>query len=146
MNDDFVIDIRDVAVYKSEILRGADYPDGDTTCTTPSPHGDINGDGSVDILDHDIIAFEHFLSEQKAGCWRTVCDCLNPELDSDNDNVPDCVDLCTDVDDTIFAPQCADAVPTISEWGVLVLAMLLLITGKIYFGRGLLYKPSVQAP
>ena len=54
--------------------------------------------------------------------------------DSDGDGVPDCTDQCNGVDDAIFAPECVGAIPTVSEWGLVVLALILLVAGKIQFG------------
>ena len=55
--------------------------------------------------------------------------------DSDGDGAADFVDLCPDVDDAIFGPECAGKIPTVSAWGVVILVLLLLTGGKIYFGR-----------
>ncbi|MBU0717298.1 MAG: IPTL-CTERM sorting domain-containing protein, partial [Planctomycetes bacterium] len=30
---------------------------------------------------------------------------------------------------------CEDAIPTVSTWGLIVLALVLLVLGKVYFGR-----------
>lgn len=65
-----------------------------------------------------------------------TCGCgVDDNADSDNDTVPDCVDACPGVDDAVFAPECQEAIPTLSSWGVLVLALLLLVMAKIRFGR-----------
>ncbi len=56
------------------------------------------------------------------------------DADQDQDGVPDCVDQCPGVDDAIFGPECEAAIPTTSEWGLLVLSLLLLTAGKVYFG------------
>ena len=65
-----------------------------------------------------------------------ACGCGVAETgDSDADGVFDCVDLCPGVDDSGFAPGCAGAIPTMSQWGITCLALLLLVAGKIYFGR-----------
>ena len=64
-------------------------------------------------------------------------------LDSDGDTVWDCNDCCPGVDDRVFNPGrvwpdcslCEDAIPTVSEWGLVVLTLLLVTAGKIYFGR-----------
>ncbi len=55
--------------------------------------------------------------------------------DADTDGVPDCIDQCPDIDDAVFAPGCVDAVPTTTEWGSAITALLLLIVGKVYYGR-----------
>ena len=55
--------------------------------------------------------------------------------DDDADGVPNCDDLRDGVDDDVFAPDCQDAIPTVSVWGLVVLASPLLVGGKIYFGR-----------
>ncbi|MBI4717262.1 MAG: thrombospondin type 3 repeat-containing protein [Planctomycetes bacterium] len=65
-----------------------------------------------------------------------LCGCGVAETgDSDGDNVPDCNDLCPGVDDAVFAPGCVGEIPTVSQWGMLVLALMLLAAGKVYFGR-----------
>ncbi len=56
--------------------------------------------------------------------------------DADGDGVLNCNDECDGVDDTVFAPECEGAIPTTSEWGLVVLTLLILVGGKIYFGIG----------
>ena len=63
------------------------------------------------------------------------CGCGVPDEDSDGDGAADCVDLCPDVDDSIFGPDCVGKIPTVSAWGLVVLALLMMTGGKIYFGR-----------
>ncbi len=55
--------------------------------------------------------------------------------DSDGDGIDDQCDICPGVDDAVFAPGCLGAIPTVSEWGLVVLALLLMVGGKLYFGR-----------
>jgi len=63
-----------------------------------------------------------------------ICGCgVSDILDADGDGVPDCVDQCPGVDDADFAPECVGAIPTVSMWGLIVLALVLLIGGKIAF-------------
>ena len=63
-----------------------------------------------------------------------ICGCgVDDNVDSDGDGVPDCVDQCRDVDDTTFAPECSDAIPTASAWGLLILALLLMTCSKTVF-------------
>ena len=65
-----------------------------------------------------------------------ICGCGIPDSgDADDDGILDCIDQCPGVDDKLFAPECSDAIPTVSEWGVLILALLLLAGGKVYFSR-----------
>ncbi len=63
------------------------------------------------------------------------CGCPLTPYDWDNDGVPNCDDLCPGVDDATFGPDCRGMIPTVSEWGLVVLALLLLVAGKVYFGR-----------
>jgi len=96
---------------------------------------------------------------QKTGPGQ--CGCFVPDTDSDGDSVADCVDqcpghddlapgavddddgdgvincndLCPGVDDAVYGPLCAAGLPTVSGWGMLVLAMLLLVTAKVCFHR-----------
>jgi len=75
-----------------------------------------------------------------------ICGCGVADVgDSDGDDYLDCVDCCQGVDDDVFAAGCVHdiprvdvcvgQIPTVSEWGLLVLALLLLVAGKVYFGR-----------
>ncbi len=65
-----------------------------------------------------------------------ICGCGRDDAaDSDDDGVPDCNDQCPGVDDEVFAPDCIEAIPTVSEWGLVVMTLILLTGGKLYFGR-----------
>ncbi len=78
--------------------------------------------------------------------------------DSDGDGIDDLCDNCHGVDDALFGPKtcdsgklcetdadcvgdgtcikaCLRAIPAVSEWGLVVLVLTLLVFGKIYFGR-----------
>jgi hypothetical protein len=79
--------------------------------------------------------------------------------DSDEDRIDDLCDICTGVDDYVFCfhvcdvswercatdadcppgesclPACEVAIPAVSEWGLIILTLLLLVAGKVYFGR-----------
>ena len=54
--------------------------------------------------------------------------------DSDGDTIDNLCDICAGVDDAIFCPGCKTAIPTVSQWGLVVLTLLLLTVGKVYFG------------
>ncbi|MGB0714519.1 MAG: hypothetical protein ACPGXK_01490 [Phycisphaerae bacterium] len=70
-----------------------------------------------------------------------VCGCGNPDVDSDADGVLDCNDQCPGEDDLAdengnSIPDCLESpetVPTVSTWGLMILAMLLLAAAKIRF-------------
>ena len=79
--------------------------------------------------------------------------------DADGDGIDELCDECPGVDDAVFgipvcsgtnqpcesdadcgpggvcAPACNGAIPTVSQWGLLILALTLLVAGKVYFGR-----------
>jgi len=79
--------------------------------------------------------------------------------DADGDGVDELCDDCPGVDDAVFgtpvcqgtgvpcesnadcgpggvcAPACGSAIPTVSQWGLVILALLLLVAGKVYFGK-----------
>ena len=60
-----------------------------------------------------------------------------PECDEgcDVQDVPMCPDTCFGVDDAQY-PECPqDIIPTVSEWGLVIMALLLLVAGKVYFSR-----------
>jgi len=61
-----------------------------------------------------------------------VCGCNVADVDSDEDTVADCVDLCADIDDRIFAPGCAGTIPAVSTWGLIVMALLLMVGAKVW--------------
>ena len=65
--------------------------------------------------------------------------------DADLDGAPDCSDLCPGVDDAVFAPGCVGAIPAVSQWGLVVLALLLLILAKLKTGRldSANYQPNI---
>ncbi|UCE61445.1 MAG: IPTL-CTERM sorting domain-containing protein [Phycisphaerales bacterium] len=55
--------------------------------------------------------------------------------DSDGDGVVDHCDTCDGVDDHVYGPCDKDTIPTVSHWGLIVLALLLVTVAKVYFGR-----------
>lgn len=69
-----------------------------------------------------------------------ICGCGVSDGDSDFDTVPDCLDLCAGLDDTVDSdgdavPDCAQPViPAISTWGLAITTLLLLVGAKLAFG------------
>ena len=94
-----------------------------TTCDAP----DADGDGLRDECD-GCPADSNKIEPGICGCG------VDDTADLDDDGVPDCMDRCPGVDDAVFAPHCESAIPTTSQWGLIVLTLLLLAGGKIYFG------------
>ncbi len=70
-----------------------------------------------------------------------ICGCGISDIDSDGDSVSDCNDLCPGDDDTIDVnqngvPDCTgEPIPTLNEWGMIIMALMLITVGKVYFGR-----------
>jgi hypothetical protein len=70
-----------------------------------------------------------------------LCGCGVSDFDSDEDMVPDCLDQCPGQDDLLDAnadgtPDCLEKspiIPTASTWGLVVLALVLLIAAKLVF-------------
>jgi hypothetical protein len=118
-DDDGVVDVCDGCPDNPDLIAP-----GVCGCST----ADSDGDGTLDCV--DACPNDPFKSAD-AG----VCGCGVPDVDSDGDGVPDCVDQCPGVDDALFLPECADAIPAMGEWGLVVLALLLLTAGKLCFGR-----------
>ena len=82
-----------------------------------------------------------------------VCGCGVWDTDIDYDGTKDCVDGCpldpnktepgacgcgvADVDaDGDGVADCNAPIPTVSEWGIIVMVLLLASAGKVFFGRG----------
>ncbi len=71
-----------------------------------------------------------------------TCGCGVSDVDTDGDTVADCNDVCPGGDDLVDnngngTPDDCDSagtIPTVSEWGIVIMALLLLAAGKIYFG------------
>ena len=60
-----------------------------------------------------------------------TCGCGVADMgDEDGDGVLDCLDQCRGADDAIFAPECAVAIPAMTEWGLVILALLMLTVAK----------------
>lgn len=67
-------------------------------------------------------------------------------LGDDADTVPDCLDRCPGLDDRIDnnqdgRPDCVDALPAVSTWGVVILTLMILSFARTVFrgntpGRG----------
>ena len=66
----------------------------------------------------------------ECGCGSSTGD----NADDDGDGVLNCNDVCPGADDAVFAPDCQGVIPTASQWGIVILALLLLVAGKVYFG------------
>ncbi|UCE60735.1 MAG: IPTL-CTERM sorting domain-containing protein [Phycisphaerales bacterium] len=110
-------------------------PDGDgdgvidecDPCPLDRPD-DVDGDGVCNSDDECLFDPNKITPGQ--------CGCGTPDDDHDGDTVPDCLDQCPGADDSAFAPGCATAIPTLSEWGLLVLSLFLLTAGKLTFRNG----------
>lgn len=93
---------------------------------------DDDGDGVIDVCD----ACPEDPDKSQSG----QCGCGAPDTDTDGDGVADCRDLCPGDNDTIDLdhngqPDCAAAIPTVSAWGMTILALALLAAAKLRFGR-----------
>lgn len=107
---------------------------GECGCGIPEPgvcgcgisDVDTDGDSVPDCFD-DCPNDSNKVAPGQCGCG------VDDDADSDGDTIPDCTDKCAGIDDRIFAPECADAIPTVSEWGLIVLALALLALAKVRF-------------
>lgn len=90
---------------------------------------DFDGDGAADCID----ACPLDANKTSPG----LCGCGVSDTDSDADTVADCDDVCPDTDDRIdldhnSVPDCLQSIPTMSSWGLLILALLLLVAAKTH--------------
>lgn len=73
------------------------------------------------------------------------CGCGVADTDSDGDTVPNCFDICPGGDDFLdedgdgVPDECAHpfTIPTVSAWGLAILALLLLVVGKLSWNKRL---------
>ena len=76
--------------------------------------------------------------ECQGDCFKSqpgLCGCgVDDSADSDGDGVADCIDQCPGVDDSVFVPGCIGAIPAASSWGLIMLALVLMVGAKIAFG------------
>lgn len=127
-DDDTVIDDCDNCPLTQNTAQPDGDGDGQGDVCDPCPldfNDDSDGDGVCDS--QEACPFDPNKTEPG------VCGCDVPDNDSDGDSFADCVDQCPDADDAVFAPGCVGAIPTVSAWGMITLALLLLIGGKLYF-------------
>ena len=108
--------------------------DSDDTCPGYDDTVDTDGDGTANGCD----GCPDDANKTSPG----VCGCGHLDVDSDGDTVLDCHDQCPGEDDTIDdddsgIPDCVEQapIPTVSAWALVVMTLLLLLLGKVYFGR-----------
>ena len=99
-------------------------------CGCGLPDTDSDHDGTLDCHDG--------CPNDPAKIEPGACGCHTPDTDSDGDTIPDCHDLCDGLDDRHDfndngVPDCAENIPTVSGWGLIVLTLLLLIAAKLAF-------------
>ncbi len=97
------------------------------------PDGD--GDGTINACDA--------CPTDPAKVSPGPCGCGTPDTDTDLDTIPDCNDRCPGEDDLLDEnangqPDCLEdiQIPTLSTWGVVIMAVLLLAVGRRVFGSG----------
>ena len=119
---------------------GDGVPTGCDPCPLDNPD-DSDGDGTCDTTDL-CPGFDDRLDNDGDGvpdgcdaCPGTDDNLPGQQDDDDGDGVLNCVDQCRGADDAIYTPQCVGAIPTLSAWGLTVLALTLLILAKVAFGR-----------
>ncbi|MCH8148155.1 MAG: S8 family serine peptidase, partial [Planctomycetes bacterium] len=115
-------------------------PDGCDPCPFDNPN-DSDGDGVCDSTDL-CPGFDDRLDADGDGVpdGCDACPGADDSLpgqqdDDDGDGVMNCIDKCPGVDDVVYAPECQKAIPALSVWGLIVLAVTLLVLAKIKFGR-----------
>jgi len=120
-----------------------DVCDGDGTCEHPIDEtNDPDSDGVCTADDNCPVVASPAQIDQDGDGQGDACDPCpidNPD-DIDGDGVCGSDDLCPGEDDTIdednnTTPDCLENIPAVSDWGLVVLTLLLLTAWKIHFGR-----------
>jgi hypothetical protein len=134
--------------------------DSDDVCPGGDDNADADGDGVADFCD-PCTGFPNVDGDGDGLCDSSdpcvgdsnvdtdgdgVCDENDPcpadaNDDSDGDGSCDSDDICPGEDDGADSdpadgvPDCVQDIPTVSEWGLVILTLLLLTAWKVYFGR-----------
>lgn len=128
LNGDGVIDRDDTDI--SAAAEGTDYGTGNSMCGDALPHADLNGDGIVDGIDQAIVVASF-------GAVATTS-CPAPPGDPDHDGLAAQCDNCPltynpyqeDLNQDGVGDIC-QGIPTVSQWGLVAMVLLLLTTGTL---------------
>ncbi len=141
--------------YQSTSGDGDSHPDACDNCPTVDNDDQVNADGDAhgdacdncpfDINTNQADSDGDGVGDACDACPNDankvdpgLCGCGNSDVgDTDGDGVLDCVDVCPGADDAVFG-DCQSAIPTVSAWGLVILSLLLMVGGKVFYNR----KPS----
>ena len=98
--------------------------------------GDFDDDGEVD--QDDLPSFEGCFTGPGGGPIGGGCDAGDSDLDDDVDcdDFERFADVWTGPGSSPLIPPCAAAVPTVSEWGLAIMLVLVLAAGSVAFRTG----------
>ena len=137
-NGNGILDEQDIAAGTSGDCNDNGLPDECEDCNSNGVADDCEVDTDRDGLIDDCDGCPGDATKTAAG----VCGCGLPDIDSDGDDVLDCNDQCPGRDDRIDEngngqPDCVEnaGVPVVSEWGLVVLGLMLATAARVYFGR-----------
>lgn len=117
-------------------------PDACDPCPQDNPD-DTDGDSVCDSDDPCPLDFADDSDGDTVCDSRDICPGEDDLLDSDGDGFVDCIDQCPDEDDGVDenrngVPDCAERtefIPTVSEWGLVIMTLSLCILAKLYSRR-----------
>jgi hypothetical protein len=119
----------------ADVVECTDTLGGDPAGAGSTCEGDSDGDGIDGTCGDECPGDAHKTSPGLCGCGVT-------DADSDGDTIPDCNDQCDGEDDLLDGdgdgvPDCLEQtpIPTLSEWGLAILTLLLLSMARVCFGR-----------
>ena len=114
----------------SNIDADPQFDDADLRLSLGSPCIDYGSNDFVTVLE-DLDGNQRIVNcTVDMGAFEHQAPCTDPGMDADGDGVCNLCDVCPGYDDAEPCP-----IPTVSAWGMLVMALLVLTAGTLVYAR-----------